>query len=466
MFEILSSTIAKVLIAPIIFVMSLAGYVTPVDNLNDNLGSFYTVGAKSYYLGGAGVGSTDSSITLTSFTVPVSNVELTMANFGEVGFATIDPSSPTRQEFISFTGVTQNSDDTAVLTGVSRGLMPIYPYTASTTYQKAHPGGSVLIISNSPQIYNEYAAKKNAETITGPWTFSSTTKSTIAPTTATDIVNLAYATSSLVTIASTQTVTGAKTFSATTTMATTTVNGKASFTQNVTIPETPVANTDAASKAYVDVVVVSDAPTANETTTGIARKATSAQIASGYASSTPYFIPSSLASSTASTTASIVVVANASGTIDPSFISTTTINTALGTLLTDKVQTAVIDVSSAEIKTLFSSPKVLISAPGAGKIIDIITATVKFTYGGTQYTDGGTVLIEEETTGTDIVINLITPSQVDGTSDVIRRQPASTLGTSSFLTENKGMVLTNPTQNFATGNGTMKVYVLYRVITL
>jgi hypothetical protein len=334
--------LAKILIAPIIFVMSLAGYSVPLDD-SANLGSYYTVGAKNYYLGGAGVSGTDTSIALTSFTIPVSGADLTMTNFGEIGFATIDPSSPTRQEFISFTGITQNVDGTATLTGVSRGLLPVYPYTTDNAYKKAHPGGSVLIISNSPQVYNEFAAKKNTETISGAWTFnatstfSSTTLVSTTPTTDTMVANKLYVdtqdTATLATATSTaggyitalkaanNIWSGTNIFNATSTFASTTFNGLANFVQNLTIPLLPIANSDAASKEYVDTTVAAGVPISNHTTTGAGRTAISSEIASGYSSTTPYFIPSSLASSTASSTAIVVSTLAGTGKIDTSFIS-------------------------------------------------------------------------------------------------------------------------------------------------
>jgi len=127
------------------------------------------VGGKTYTLYGGGIDASVTTVTLTSFTIPVSNALYSMAHFGDgvnaKGYLTIEPGSPTKQEFISFTGITQNSDGTATLTGVSRGLAPVYPYSASTTYAKAHLGGSIVVISNPPQLYEAiYSYIDNATT--------------------------------------------------------------------------------------------------------------------------------------------------------------------------------------------------------------------------------------------------------------------------------------------------------------
>lgn len=132
------------------------------------------LGGQKYRLGGAGASTSDTTLTLQSFTLPVSGTEIAMSDFGgDIGYATLDPGT-SRQEFISFTGVTQSgSDTTATLTGVTRGLSPNYPYTTNTaTYAKTHAGGSIVIISNPPQLYDNFTAKTNKETIDNTWTFN------------------------------------------------------------------------------------------------------------------------------------------------------------------------------------------------------------------------------------------------------------------------------------------------------
>lgn len=179
------SLITIVLIAATI-VGGLFGFNKQQDNINyleqqleeqevQNLGSYYSVGGKYYKLWGSGITSSATSLILQSFTIPISDVELVMANFGDIGYGTIEPNNVSNVEFISFTGITQASDSAkATLTGVHRGLSFVYPYAASTTLAKAHPGGSRFIISNPPMHYSEYATRKNAELIWGDWTYSAT----------------------------------------------------------------------------------------------------------------------------------------------------------------------------------------------------------------------------------------------------------------------------------------------------
>lgn len=126
------------------------------------------VGTTQFYLAGAGVGNTANSIQLTSFKTPDGR-NITMAMFGTIGYGAIDPQTSVRLEDVSFTGVTQNVNGTATLTGVSRGLDFVYPYTASTTLAYSHSGGATFIITNTAGFYyNEFTMNNNNNLFTYP----------------------------------------------------------------------------------------------------------------------------------------------------------------------------------------------------------------------------------------------------------------------------------------------------------
>ena len=150
-------------------------------------------GGQTYSLG-ASIGSSDTSILLSSFKEPVSNVAYTMALLAtDIVYGTIAPGTSS-SEFISFTTITQNADGSCTLGGVTRGLAKKSPFTTSATFKLPHSGQSVFIISNPPQLYEKFVSKENTETITGVKTFSS---SPVVPTggtgtmaaNATDIAN-------------------------------------------------------------------------------------------------------------------------------------------------------------------------------------------------------------------------------------------------------------------------------------
>lgn len=134
-----------------------------------SFGAFSQAGGITYRLR-TSIGTTDTSINLVSLKNR-SDIPLTMGLLGtDKAYGTLSPQT-SRSEFISFTGITQNSNGTAQLTGVTRGLSDIYPYTASTTLQEAHPGQSIFILSDSPQFFEEFTKARNESLISSVWNF-------------------------------------------------------------------------------------------------------------------------------------------------------------------------------------------------------------------------------------------------------------------------------------------------------
>ena len=133
-----------------------------------------------------GISTTDTSITLTSFNFP-DGTAIAAGDVGSVTYGTLEAGT-SREEQISFTGFTTNSDGTVTLTGVTRGL----GFGASDTYseqsdlKQQHGAGSTFIISNNPAFYNEFVNKYNDETIVGTLTVPT-------PTSAGHAVTKAYA---------------------------------------------------------------------------------------------------------------------------------------------------------------------------------------------------------------------------------------------------------------------------------
>lgn len=140
------------------------------------LASSLPVGTTQFSLAGAGVTSTSNTITLTSFKTPDGRA-ITMSNFGTVGYGALEPQTSVRLEDISFTGITQNLNGTATLTGISRGIDFVYPYAASTTLAYSHAGGSTFIITNTPSFYYNEFALFNDSNVTA-WPTASTSVAT------------------------------------------------------------------------------------------------------------------------------------------------------------------------------------------------------------------------------------------------------------------------------------------------
>lgn len=190
----------------------------------------------------------DSTITLSTFKTPDGR-PLVMSNFGQIGYGTLDPNNLPRLESVSFSGITQNANGTATLTGVSRGLDFITPYAASTTLAQQHLVGSTFILSNSSAFYGQqFPFLNNPSTIAAVWTFGSTVQPTY------DVNPSAY-------------------------------------TSQLSLID----------KAYADALSITGAPTSTEISMGVSQLATKAQLNANTASSTegrPLVVPNKLGTST------------------------------------------------------------------------------------------------------------------------------------------------------------------------
>ncbi len=132
--------------------------------------TFLPVQAQPFTLSGSGAVMGATSIILTSFT-QIDGTLLTMADFGSKGFMTMEPGNSTLEEQISFTGVTQNANGTATLSGIKTVLM-VSPYTETSGLAQTHAGSITVVLSNTVGFYNQFVAKDDAATITAVHTFT------------------------------------------------------------------------------------------------------------------------------------------------------------------------------------------------------------------------------------------------------------------------------------------------------
>jgi hypothetical protein len=139
---------------------------------------------------GAGASIGDATLTLSSMK-SIDGVNLAMTDFGTIGFGTIEPGNSSQEEQICFTGITQNANGTATLTGVKNVLF-LAPYTQTVNLAKSHIGGAQFIISNTSGFYDKMTGKSNDETVTGLWTFDTLPQSSVIPTDSKDLTPKSY----------------------------------------------------------------------------------------------------------------------------------------------------------------------------------------------------------------------------------------------------------------------------------
>lgn len=118
----------------------------------------------------SGMSSTATSARIAPYPKDLDGNKLTITDFGSVPTFTVDPKVTGVEEILSFTGITDNGDNTATLTGLTHDLASKYPYTTSGI-GRTHGANSILVFSNNPQLYGRLAGKENDETITGAWIF-------------------------------------------------------------------------------------------------------------------------------------------------------------------------------------------------------------------------------------------------------------------------------------------------------
>ncbi len=129
--------------------------------------SFRPYQLDPFFLAGAGAIVGDTSVVLKSMN-DIDGSPVTMSQFGAIGYGTLEPGNSNLEEQISFSGITQNANGTATLTGVmSVGF--VYPYTSTSGLMKTHAGSTSFVISNTSGFYSQAGFKSNNEILTGFW---------------------------------------------------------------------------------------------------------------------------------------------------------------------------------------------------------------------------------------------------------------------------------------------------------
>lgn len=111
--------------------------------------------------------TTDTQAVITPYPLDLDGNKLTIADFGSTATFTIDPKLTGYEEINGFTGIVDNGNNTATLTGLSRNLLGKAPYTASSAGGKAHGSSAVVVFSNNPQMYQGIIAYINGIALAG-----------------------------------------------------------------------------------------------------------------------------------------------------------------------------------------------------------------------------------------------------------------------------------------------------------
>lgn len=126
------------------------------------------------------------------------------------------------------------------------------------------------------------------------------------------------------------------------------------------------------------------------------------------------------------------------------------------------IQQVDVTVSSAEILALNATPKALVAAPGAGYVLEFVSAIFFLDYGSAAYANNGILSVREtDDSGQALSVAVLLAPFLAQTADTIL--PVQALDTGLALTEDTPMVLSMATGESITGDSPMRVRVLYRV---
>jgi hypothetical protein len=132
------------------------------------------------------------------------------------------------------------------------------------------------------------------------------------------------------------------------------------------------------------------------------------------------------------------------------------------------LRTAVVTLSAAQLEAMFATPVSILPAPGAGFAIIVKEIEFELIGGSVSFTGGGAITFPYHGSGTASHTGSIPTSGVNvspSTTTITELgQLAGSNGT--VIPANTGVDITNATAAFASGNGTAKVFMEYRIIQL
>lgn len=125
-------------------------------------------------------------------------------------------------------------------------------------------------------------------------------------------------------------------------------------------------------------------------------------------------------------------------------------------------------ISSAEMLALKATPKELIPAPGSNKVLEFVSAVVKYIADDTGYTESNANLAIEYSGGQDVCTAIDATNFIDQTNNEIRmaQHLESVLGTTVDLEALKNTAIqmsNNGAAEWTGGDGELDVRIMYRV---
>lgn len=125
-----------------------------------------------------------------------------------------------------------------------------------------------------------------------------------------------------------------------------------------------------------------------------------------------------------------------------------------------------VSVSSAEILALTTTGKLLVAAPGAGYFIQVVSAAAYYDYGTAAYAQASDIYLNHLISSSAILSDALNINTV--TYDIVKQFDIVDQSAGWALTsvENAGIYLWDAATNPTTGDGTLTIYITYRILEL
>jgi len=127
-----------------------------------------------------------------------------------------------------------------------------------------------------------------------------------------------------------------------------------------------------------------------------------------------------------------------------------------------------VPLTAAQIIAMYTTPVVLVAAPGSGKALAVVKVEFKIVRTATVFTGGGAVIVQYDSTANgaglqacDSTMAAATVTDAAGTAVSVRNGAVLSNLTTTLV--NKGLYISNDTAVFAAGTGTATVDVWYVV---
>ena len=137
-------------------------------------------------------------------------------------------------------------------------------------------------------------------------------------------------------------------------------------------------------------------------------------------------------------------------------------------LTEDKIRTATVSISSAQLLAISGNPIQLIAAPGAGKLIIVDEAIYSYTHVSTAYTFTGGFGFRYVGDSVNLVNPPISTILTTASSSVRSGYPLADSADLTILTAGTNTAVQLELVNTAPtlGDGTLKIFIKYRILTL